>query len=82
MNLSSKVPPPIDLVAVTIVTKLEETYLFPDMARGEIERVIVEDWAIPSGTLTLVNVSQACLVIPIRIIRTIKINDEVKWSSP
>jgi HD-like signal output (HDOD) protein len=81
MNTSS-LPPPPDLVVVIINTRLKETYRFPDMTRREIERVIAEDWALPTGTLTLVNISQACLVLPIRIIAEVFVDGVKKWSAP
>ena len=81
MNQSES-PPPLDLVVVTIHTRLGETYRFPDMARREIERVIAEDWTLPTGMFTLVNISQAVLVLPIRIIAEIFVGYERKWVAP
>jgi hypothetical protein len=79
MTQTSSLPPPPELVVVTIVTRLGETYRFPDMTREAIERAIDEDWSL-TGSLTLTNISHACLVIPIRIIDSVLINGEKKWS--
>lgn len=82
MDQDSSQAPSLELVPVMIVTTLGEMYRFPDMTRREIERVIAEDWVLPGGMLTLVNISQACLVVPIRIIASIHVSGEKKWSAP
>jgi len=77
MTTSPSVPP-IDLVTVTIETTLGARYEFPDMSRRIVEGLITDELAL-LGNLTLVNVSQAVLVIPLRIVKVLAINGEVKW---
>jgi len=71
-------PPPTDLVAVSIETVLGARYEFPDVSRRVVEDVITNELALV-GNLTLVNVSHAALVLPVRIIKILAINGEVKW---
>lgn len=71
--------PPVELVKVTIETSLGSTYEFPDMTRSAVERLIKDNISF-QGDLTLANVSGAVMVIPTRIIKTLAVNGEVKWS--
>lgn len=70
--------PPSDLVRVTIRTLLGACYEFPDMDRKEIDKLFKDDVA-RFGNLTLVNISEAVLVVPLRIISVLLVNDEEKW---
>jgi hypothetical protein len=70
--------PPQELVHVTIETTLGAIYKFPDMTRDAVERIIKDNISF-QGDLVLTNVSKAVLVLPTRIIKTLAINDEVKW---
>ena len=73
--------PPHELVRVTLTTHLGAVYEVPDMTRAQIEQTLTEDWALGSS-LTLVNVSQAVLVLPFRILASIAVNGELKWRAP
>lgn len=72
-----------NLVSLTLRTRLGACYVFPDMARSEVELLLrrIED-AAKSGQLTLVNASQAVLILPFRIIKTISVGEEERWCSP
>lgn len=73
-----------DLVTLGLETRLEAKYTFPDMPRGELTRLLASDFsdAAKTGSLTLVNVSGAALVIPFRIVKKILIDGEERWVSP
>lgn len=70
--------PPQELVEVTIETTLGAVYKFPDMTRSVVERIVKDNISL-QGDLVLTNVSQAALVVPTRIIKTLAINGEVNW---
>jgi hypothetical protein len=79
MERSLSSPPPSgELVEVRIETTLGAHYSFPDMQRAMLEFLLKEDLGL-DGNLVLTNVSQAVLVVPVRIIKTLSINGEVKW---
>jgi hypothetical protein len=69
------------LQTCVIETRLGALYRFPDF-EGPLE--------IPKGAglskaltqLTIVNISGSCLVLPWRIIKTIKLDEEVVWTGP
>lgn len=68
------------LADVTVETTLGAKYLFPDVEKGIIEQVLRHVSSHPS--ITLVNQSNACLVLPTRIVQVIKIDDVEKWRAP
>ena len=78
MNAPSSIPPSLQLVTITIETFLGATYVFPDMSRAEIDRLLKDNIAF-HGDLTLSNVGRAVLLLPIRIIKTLSVEGEVKW---
>lgn len=65
---------------VGIETKTGSRYTFPDMSRDDLFKVLGPQ-LLGAGTLTLVNISGACLTVPLRIISAIAIDDEVAWRS-
>ncbi len=64
-----------------IETRLGSKYLFPDVAEGI---------RLPTGAgldssmtqLTVTNASGACLVVPYRIIKLIRIDGTIMWEGP
>lgn len=65
----------------TIETRLGAVYQFPDIDdKIEIPRGAGLNKALTN--LTLVNISGACLVLPWRIIKSIKLDEEVVWTGP
>lgn len=65
---------------VGIATKTGSRYDFPDMSKPEIFKVIGPQ-LFRSENMVLVNISGACLTIPVRIIDSIAIDGEVTWRS-
>lgn len=63
---------------VGIETKTGARYSFPDMSRDEVFKVLGPQ-LLGASNLTLVNISGACLTLPMRIISAIAIDDEVTW---
>jgi hypothetical protein len=69
------------LKTVQIETRLGAIYIFPDVA---------EDIRFPSGSgldanvtsLTITNMSGACLVVPYRIVKKVRFDDAVVWEGP
>lgn len=72
---------PVRPCVVGILTKTGSHYEFPDIDKGEIHKVLSSQ-VYSAGNLTLVNISGACLTLPIRIIDTIAIDGEVTWRAP
>jgi len=79
------------LVDVVVETKMGTKYLFPDMPRGELERVLPESGRIleTQPTLMMVNASISVLSIPFRVIKNIEVTSsepgwtgEVLWACP
>jgi hypothetical protein len=70
-----------DLTNVTIETTLGALYVFPDMLRPALEEAL-RHGAWDEGQLTLVNVSNACLMMPNRIVKTLSFDGQVRWSGP
>ena len=69
------------LVDVDLRTLLGKRYLFPDMPKDEIDMVV--DHARHGDacqTLTVHNVSGAVMVMPWRIVSSIRYNGEVVWT--
>ena len=71
------------LQRLTIRTTSGAVYEFPDYTQRLSDMVGgAMDVAQRTGTLTLTNISHACLVIPLRIIQQIEVDGEVQWASP
>jgi hypothetical protein len=72
------------LESVVVTTKTGAIYRFPDMPRDELERVLPESGRINSSmpALMMVNASVSVLTIPFRIIKTIRVGEEVLWACP
>jgi len=70
-----------DLTSVEIETLLGARYVFPDMPRQLLEQEIMRG-AWNEGQLTLVNVSNACLTLPNRIVKTLSFDGQVRWRGP
>jgi hypothetical protein len=73
MNTTTK------LVKLTITTSLDAEYVLPDVPEKAIEELIKSPNLHGFPTLSLVNQSQACLMIPARIIKTVAVDGEVRW---
>jgi len=69
------------LVEVQVKTTQHSHYVFPDVAREAVERVLAENLAA-SRNLTLVNASGAALVLPTRIIGAVHVDGELRWKAP
>lgn len=64
------------LTTVHIETLEGVTYVFPDMDKDVLERIMGNELTWKGlGALTLVNISGACLVVPTRIIKMVKAID-------
>lgn len=71
------------LVEVAFETILGARYVFPDMNAEMFKAVCLDRIEhLRDVNLTLVNVSQACLVMPVRIIKKILVNGEERWTRP
>jgi hypothetical protein len=65
------------LVNVYMETLEGATYAFPDMDNEILEKVLNNEGTWRAlGSLSLVNVSGACMVIPTRIIKTIALTPD------
>ena len=69
------------MVAVEIETLLGATYRIPDVTAGALEDFI-RQWPPSQGTLSIVNVSNACLFMPTRIVNIIRVDGVVRWERP
>jgi len=68
-----------DLTEVTIKTRLQATYVFPDMPRSMLDNVIrLSGWE-KTGRLVLVNVSGSVLTLEARIVESVSYDGEVRW---
>lgn len=69
------------LCCASFETTLGETYSFPDMDSGELDKLANY---FPEGhsSITLSNVSGACLVIPVRIIKAFYVDGVERWHRP
>lgn len=69
----------IKLVKLTLTTFLEAEYVLPDVPDKTIEELIKSPSLHGFTTLSLVNQSGACLMLPSRIIKTVAVDGEVRW---
>lgn len=69
----------LKLVKLTILTSLDAEYVLPDMPEKSIEELIKSPNLHGFPSLSLVNQSGACLIIPTRIIKTISVDGEIRW---
>jgi hypothetical protein len=69
---------------VYVVTREEAEYVFPDMVIDELRKVLPETGRFQETmpSLMMVNVSTAVLSLPFRIIKEVRVGDEVLWASP
>ncbi len=70
-----------NLVKLTITTHLGAVYEFPDVPSHVIEEFIKSPNLHGFPSLSLANMSSACLILPTRIIATIAVEGEVRWRS-
>lgn len=70
------------VVQVELRTYLGAAYVFPDMEHAEVERMIDSLQSASLSQITLVNVSQAALCVPLRIVVQIVVDGEERWRSP
>ena len=75
MNVES-----IRLVTVEFETTLGAVYVFPDMDLKEIEAMLRHFNF--DHNVTLLNISRACLVLPQRIVKSIRVGGEERWTRP
>ena len=68
------------LTDVTFTTTLGAVYSFPDVDLQTLEELVRQFPPSGQANVTLTNVSRACLVIPARIIITIRFEGKVQWS--
>lgn len=73
---------PDTLVEVEIESDLGAHYKIPDCSWKLLWQLTRSESLHGFPSLSLVNVSQACLVIPTRIIKTISANGQILWRSP
>jgi len=67
------------LVTLTITTLLDAEYSFPDVATKVAEDLLRSDTLHGFVQVTFVNASNACLIIPRQIIKTIAVDGKVRW---
>lgn len=69
---------------VTITTREGSSYKFPDVLRKYVLRALPETGRTPaeSHALLLLNLSGAVLSLPLRIVATVAIEEEVLWVCP
>lgn len=69
----------MDLQTITIKTKTNAVYVFPDvdpfLLRHDIQHISSD-----SQNLTILNASTAFLIVPVRIIASVKIGEEEIWN--
>lgn len=68
------------LTVIEFETILGAIYSFPDVDLDELEHMLLH--FTNESNVTLVNVSRACLVIPPRIVKLIRIGGEERWRRP
>ena len=68
------------LVTIEFETLLGAVYVFPDMDLDELESLLTHFTL--DHSVTLVNASRSCLVIPPRIVKMIRIGGEERWRRP
>lgn len=70
------------LETVTVVTEQGSVYHFPDMSRKSLVEVLPPSGRIPESVthLMLFNYSSAMLSVPFRIVREVRIGEEVLWT--
>jgi len=66
------------LSKVRVETTLGSNYVFPDVDPVEMDRFFI---TLRSSyhSLTLSNVSRSCLVVPLRIVKAVYVDDVKKW---
>lgn len=69
----------MSLSSVILETELGATYVFPDVVKA-VATNFAESFK-PTGNVTLVNVSGACLVLPSRLVVKITVGEEVLWKA-
>ena len=66
------------LCEVTFETTLGARYVFPDVDLVEMEQ-LASFFPAHHSSLTISNVSKACLVVPIRVLQSFSINGVERW---
>lgn len=69
---------------VYVVTHEGAEYVFPDMVIDELRKVLPETGRFKETmpSLMMVNVSTAVLTLPFRVIKEIRVGDDVLWVCP
>lgn len=67
----------IQLVTVEIETILGAVYVFPDVALEEVDTMMKHFHE--ASSVTLVSVSRACLVLPPRIVKVVRVDGKERW---
>lgn len=65
------------LVTLELETTLKAVYVFPDMPATAIEAFVAGFGH--ERTVTLVNVSMACLILPARIVNVLRVDGIERW---
>jgi hypothetical protein len=65
---------------VTIKTRQGSEYCFPDVPRATLATMINQRGWDASGSVLIVNLSGACLSVPLRIVDTLSYDGAVKWT--
>jgi hypothetical protein len=74
----------VDLITVEIETTLGAKYVFPDMERAALERMLPKmgEPKLVHEQLTIVNASIALLSLPFRIVKVVRVEGEEWWKRP
>lgn len=72
------------LETVTVVTLQGAEYSYPDMDRKSVALALPPSGRIPESVthLMLFNYSAAMLSVPFRIVREVRVGEEVLWKCP
>lgn len=73
--------PESELGDVTLETIEGAVYAFPNMNIKALRDKLPEPGARPPSCLVMVNVSVAALTVPFRILKAVKVGEEVLWDA-
>ena len=68
-------------VSIRVETTLGAVYEFPDVDPTQVTKGHLDFW-VTVGSITLANISNACLIVPFRIVAALYIDGEKKWPFP
>jgi hypothetical protein len=73
------------LALLQLQTKSGATYVFPDMDVDAVKKILPEAGRLPAedtSSLILTNITGAVLVVPLRVVACVLLDNEVVWASP